>query len=114
MRCLFILVVLVVSLFADPQRNFQMCTMCHGKYGEKAMGSKIAPQKLTKDQLSYALTKYRDNFQTSSGNAKIMSTNVRNFSDNDIEELSAFIKQVEARRQEEMGQAADEKIKNLY
>jgi cytochrome c553 len=100
-------------LFADAQTLFRKCQICHGKYAEKPMGSKIAPNSLTTDQISYALTKYRDSFQTSSGNTKIMATNVRRFSDQDIADMAIYIKELQAQRKAELEEQALERLKGF-
>ncbi|MDR2638875.1 MAG: hypothetical protein LBC09_03440 [Helicobacteraceae bacterium] len=113
MKYALIALILASSLFADAQTLFRQCQICHGKYAEKPMGSKIAPGALTKDQISYALTRYRDSYQTSSGNAKVMSTNVRRFTDQDIEDIAAYIKELQAQRQAELEAQAAERLKEL-
>ncbi|MDR2152792.1 MAG: c-type cytochrome [Helicobacteraceae bacterium] len=113
MKYVLIALALASALFADAQTLFKQCQICHGKYAEKPMGSRNAPGTLTQDQISYALTRYRDNFQTSSGNAKIMSTNVRRFTDQDIADMAAYIKELQTQRQAEIEAQAEEKLKNL-
>jgi cytochrome c553 len=105
--------VLATALFSDVRTLYRQCQICHGKYAEKPMGSRTAPGALTKDQISYALTRYRENYQTSSGNAKIMSTNVRRFTDQDIEDMANYIKELQAQRQAEIEAQAEEKLRNL-
>jgi cytochrome c553 len=104
---------LATFLLGDPQALFKQCQICHGRYAEKPMGSRTAPGSLTQDMIVYALTKYRDNYQTASGNAKIMSTNVRRFTDADIAGIAAHIKEVQAQREAELNAQAEETIKNL-
>ncbi|MDR1450948.1 MAG: hypothetical protein LBI57_01245 [Helicobacteraceae bacterium] len=113
MKYVLLVFALTSALCADAPTLFRQCQICHGKYAEKPMGSRIAPSSLTKDQMSYALIKYRENHQTSSGNAKIMSTNVRHFTDKDIEDISIYIKELQEQRKAEQEAQAAEKLKSL-
>ncbi|MDR1911011.1 MAG: c-type cytochrome [Helicobacteraceae bacterium] len=113
MRVALLCILLTSLAFADAKTLFVNCKTCHGKYAEKPKGTKTAPANLTEDQIVYALTKYRDSFQTASGNSKIMATNVRRFTDQDIVEIAAYIKQVQAERQAEIEALAAEQMKAL-
>lgn len=92
-------------MLADAAKNFMRCQICHGKYGEKPMASRNAPNTLSRETIVYSLTNYRDKFDLVSGNVKQMATNVKNYSNQDIEEIADYIVKINEERENEEREA---------
>lgn len=102
MKKIILLLLVTVSMIYARSTSFiieNICSSCHGINMDKScFGVSEKPNELSSSYIKEALTKYRAGKKSDYRNGETMKTQTSSLSDNEIKELSIYIKSLRKKK----------------